>query len=162
MLVATVDALVAIAADHGLRAAMHPHAATNIEFADEIERVMADADSRLRLCLDTAHAVYGGIELSWLFERYGDRIAHVHLKDLRSDRLATAKAQRMAFLDAVDVGVFCPIGDGAVDLPATAALLDEVGYTGWCTFEQDRPLSAVDVALGDARRSLARLRADGF
>ena len=42
------------------------------------------------------------------------RVCHVHCKDVRSDVLATARAQRRSFLDAVVDGVFTVPGDGSL------------------------------------------------
>jgi inosose dehydratase len=122
----------AIADDHGLRAAFHPHAGSYVEYEDEIERLLDDTD--LTLCLDTGHAAYAGIEPARALVAYGARIAHVHLKDVRADVVERG----LGFWAALEAGVFCPLGDGVVDLPAVLAALDELGYDGYATIEQDR------------------------
>jgi inosose dehydratase len=132
---AMVDALrrcAAIAEDHGLRPAVHPHAGSYIEFEDEIERLLDESD--LDLCLDTGHAAYAGIEPDRAMVAYGPRLAHVHLKDVR----AAVVDRGLPFWDALAAGVFCPLGDGAVDLPAVLAALEAIGYDGYATIEQDR------------------------
>jgi inosose dehydratase len=132
---AMVDALrrcAAIAEDHGLRPAVHPHAGSYIEFEDEIERLLDESD--LDLCLDTGHAAYAGIEADRALVAYAPRVAHVHLKDVRADVVERG----LRFWDALAAGVFCPLGEGSVDLPAVVRALDEIGYAGHATIEQDR------------------------
>jgi inosose dehydratase len=132
---AMVDALrrcAAIAADHGLRPAVHPHAGSYIEFEDEIERLLDE--SELDLCIDTGHAAYAGIEADRALVAYSPRLAHVHLKDVRDEVVGRG----LRFWDALAEGVFCPLGEGSVDLPAVLSALDEIGYAGYATIEQDR------------------------
>jgi inosose dehydratase len=130
---AMVDAIrhaAAIAEDHGLRPAFHPHAGSFVEFEDEIERVLDDTD--VGLCLDTGHAAYAGIEADSALVAYGPRLAHVHLKDVRGE----VRDRGLGFWDAIAAGVFCPLGEGVVDLPAVLDAL--AGYDGYATIEQDR------------------------
>ena len=122
----------AIAEDHGLRPAFHPHAGSYVEYEDEIERLLDDSD--VALCLDTGHAAYAGIEAERALVAYGPRLAHVHLKDVRADVVE----QGLGFWAALAAGAFCPLGEGVVDLPAVVAALDDVGYEGYATVEQDR------------------------
>jgi inosose dehydratase len=120
------------AEEHGLRPAYHPHAGSFVEFEDEIERLLDDSD--LALCLDTGHAAYAGIEAERALVAYGPRLAHVHLKDVR----AGVVERGLGFWDALAAGVFCPLGEGAVDLQAVLAARGDVGYEGYATIEQDR------------------------
>jgi inosose dehydratase len=125
-----------VADAHGLRAVVHPHAGGFVEFDDEIERVLQDTD--LDLCVDTGHAAYAGIAPERLIERCGDRLGHVHLKDVRGDVLARVRAERLDFWAAIGEGAFCPLGEGVVDLPAVLGALDAAAYAGYATIEQDR------------------------
>jgi inosose dehydratase len=154
-LVTALRRAAAIAADHGLRPAVHPHAGSFVEFEDEIERLLADSD--LALCLDTGHAAYAGIAAQDALRAYGDRLAHVHLKDVRADVLARVRNERLDFWAAIEAGVFCPLGQGVVDLPAVLGALEEVGYRGFATIEQDRvPGSGSPLDdLAESRRVLA-------
>jgi inosose dehydratase len=137
-MVVTIDEVAAAARDHGLQATFHPHAGTYVEFADEIERLMVDMSDRVGLCLDTGHAAYAAIDPVDLLRAYGDRVHHVHLKDVRADVLARCTASGLSFTQAVTAGVFCPLGEGMVDFVAVREGLAEVGYEGWATIEQDR------------------------
>jgi inosose dehydratase len=145
---------VAIAEDHGLCPAFHPHAGSYVEYEDEIERLLDDSD--LALCLDTGHAAYAGIEAERALVAYGPRIAHVHLKDVRADVVERG----LGFWAALEAGVFCPLGEGVVDLPAVLAALGDVGYEGYATIEQDR-IPGSGSPLDDLAASLQVLSAAG-
>jgi inosose dehydratase len=154
---AMVEALrrsAAIAEDHGLRTAVHPHAGSYIEFEDEIERLLDDTD--LGLCLDTGHAAYAGIRPERALLAYGPRLVRVHLKDVRVDVIDRG----LDFWAAIAAGVFCPLGEGTVDLPAVLSALDDVGYDGYATIEQDR-VAGSGAPLDDLAASVRVLAAAG-
>jgi inosose dehydratase len=136
VMVASIRRAADLAEEHGLRAAFHPHAGSFVEFEDEIERLLDDTD--LALCLDTGHAAFAGIAADRALIDYGGRLGHVHLKDVAGDVLARVREQRLDFWAAIAAGVFCPLGEGVVDLPAVLAALSELGYRGYATIEQDR------------------------
>ncbi|MDA0159791.1 sugar phosphate isomerase/epimerase [Solirubrobacter ginsenosidimutans] len=143
----------------GVRPVVHPHAGGFIEFEDEVERLLAATErDELGLCLDTGHALYAGGDPAELVRRYGRRVEHLHLKDVA----ATVRTRELGFWEAIAAGIFCPVGDGLLDLDALRTALDETGYDGFATVEQDRrPGSAGDPA-HDLRRSVTRLRAAGL
>jgi inosose dehydratase len=162
-LVDTVQEVAQLAAEtFGLAAVFHPHAGTYVEHADEIDRLLAETDPELvGLCVDTGHAHYAGHDPADLVRAHAERLRHVHLKDVRADLLELSRQRRLTFERAVAAGVFCPLGDGAVDLTAFGLALDDVGYDGWATFEQDRLLGDPR-ARPDAQASLAHLRSIGI
>jgi inosose dehydratase len=122
----------------GLATAFHHHAGTFVETPREIERLLASTDTSLiGLCLDTGHYFYGGGDPVKAVEKYGSRIRHVHLKDVRPDVLNAARQEGISFLDAVRRGVFCELGEGASDLPAIKQALTNCEYDGWAIVEQD-------------------------
>ena len=118
--------------------AFHHHAGTLVETPREIERLCASTDpSLIGLCLDTGHYMYGGGDPVEAVEKYASRILHLHLKDVRPDVLQSVREEGVGFLDAVRRGVFCELGEGAVDVPAIARGLMNCGYEGWALVEQD-------------------------
>jgi inosose dehydratase len=118
--------LAAIAADHGLRGVLHPHAGTYIEFEDEVEPLLEDAE----LCLDTGHWLYAGQDPVAAYARWADRIPYLHLKDLDRSR------RDGGFWGSVRAGAFRPLGDG--DLDVAGLLRGLAGFQGWAIVEQDR------------------------
>ena len=121
-----IRAVARVAESHGLVPAVHPHAGTHIEFADEIAAVAEIAP----LCLDTGHLAWAGMDAGVLLQELGDRVACLHLKDVD----LRVRAQGLAFWPAVAAGIFCPLGTGMVDLEALAA----AAPSGLATVEQDR------------------------
>ena len=153
-----------LAADrHGLVACFHPHAGTDVEFEDEIERLAADTDPDLvKLCIDTGHCAYAGVDPVALYRRHADRVAYFHLKDVDRGRLRGALARALSFEQAVAARVFCPLGEGVVDFAALRAALKEHGFAGWATVEQDRLPTDSGTPAAHAAASLAHLREVGL
>jgi inosose dehydratase len=146
--------------EHGLTACFHPHAGTHVEFAPEIERLLADTDPDLvSLCIDTGHCVYAAADPVDLYRRHARRIAYLHLKDVRPGVLAGGP---LSFEQAVSKGAFCPIGEGAVDFRGLREALAEHGFEGWATVEQDRLPTDTSTPAQDAAASLRHLRAVGL
>ena len=136
-----VDILSQIAnacAELGLRTAFHHHAGTLVETPAEIERLCSSTDSSLiGLCLDTGHYVYGGGDPVEAVEKYSSRILHIHLKDVNLAVLQSVREDRVGFLEAVQRGVFCEIGDGSVDVRVIFQKLSKAAYGDWLVVEQD-------------------------
>jgi inosose dehydratase len=133
-----------IASDAGLVFALHPHAGTYVEFGDEIEWAAQHA----ALCLDTGHLAYAGLDPVEQLDRHGGRLALLHLKDVDPAVLSRGRD----FWSAVAAGVFCPLGQGAVDLDGVLA---RTTHLRWATVEQDRRGDGDPVA--DLRASRAAL-----
>ena len=140
-----------VARDHGLRPVVHPHAGGYIEFEDEVERLVDDMD--VDLCIDTGHFAYARIDPVAAIERYAARIGHMHLKDIRPDVLARVDAEELSFWEAIEAGIFCPLGEGLVDLGAVLSALEAAHFDGYATIEQDR-VPGTGEALDDLRQSL--------
>lgn len=158
-LVDTVRRAASRAGDAGVRAVIHPHAGGYVEFDDEIERLLAAVPAdELALCVDTGHALYAGSDPAALLRHYGPRVEHLHLKDV----VAAVRGRGLAFWDAIAAGVFCPVGDGLLDLAEVRAALLHIGYTGFATVEQDRVPGSVGQPAADLRRSVKRLRDAGI
>jgi inosose dehydratase len=120
----------------GVRLVYHHHMGTIVESESEIDKLMAATGPSVHLLLDTGHATFGGGDPAALARRHRARISHFHAKDIRAEVMATAKAQRLSFLDAVIAGVFTVPGDGCVDYPAV--LRELPGYSGWAVVEAEQ------------------------
>lgn len=144
----------------GLTALAHPHAGTWLEFEDEIVDLLEQTD--LALCIDTGHFAYAGVDPVAFYDKYSDRVPYLNFKDVDGVRRAEALRRRLTFLEAVDFGVFCPLGDGVVDFRAMRDVLERHGYDGHATVEQDRDPRGDTTALEDARRSLTFLQRTGL
>jgi inosose dehydratase len=135
-MLAAIERVAIVAEDFGLRAAVHPHAGTYLEYEDEVDRLLEHCS--VGLCLDTGHLAYAGLVAQEAIARYGDRLTHVHLKDVDGTVLDRVRGGNAGFSEAVAQGIFCPLGRGIVDLGAVLEALDGMGYQGFATIEQDR------------------------
>lgn len=122
----------------GLRSVVHHHAGTFIETPAELQHLLDLTDpSLLGVCFDTGHYFYGGGDPVDFARTHSRRIWHLHLKDVRPAVLADVLRDRIPYLDAIRRGVFCELGEGAVDVPAVIHELENAGFNGWAVFEQD-------------------------
>lgn len=146
--------------ERGLRVAFHHHAGTFVETPREIEQLCTLTDPDLMgLCLDTGHYFYGGGDPVDAVRKHGSRIWHLHLKDVRPMVLESVRRDGIGFLEAVRRGVFCELGEGAVDFPRVIQGLMACGYDGWAVVEQDVDVSQPGVEpWQSAVRSRAYLR----
>jgi len=138
-LVDTLDEVSKIASAHGLVVAVHPHVGTHIETAAEVDRFLTS--SPLSLCLDTGHLLIGGTDPLALATSHGDRVAHVHLKDVSGPVLARVRSDEMSYQRAVSAGLYCPLGQGDVPVGEIIQALTTAGYDGWWVLEQDTALA---------------------
>jgi inosose dehydratase len=157
----TVARLDEIAAEHGLTHALHPHLGMAVESAHDVERVLEGSD--VLLCLDTGHLALGGADPDRLAAEGADRVAHVHLKDVRADLAERVRAGALGHLEATRLGIFRPLGEGDVPIAAVVEALEAAGYDGWYVLEQDASLASDTFAPGtgpieDQRRSIEYLR----
>jgi inosose dehydratase len=113
--------------------------------------------SRVQLLVDTGHLVFAGVDPLAILRRWSDRVAHVHLKNVRPDVVARARAAGWSFAAAVRAGVFTVPGDGGLDFEPFLDALSERGYRGWLVVEAEQdPQRAVPFEY--AQRARAHLR----
>jgi inosose dehydratase len=156
----TVDLLATASAETraaGARIAFHPHAGTFVETPDEVDRLAEaiDADT-LPFCLDVGHYTVGGGDPVAALRRYGERVTHVHLKDVDPDVLAGMRGGRVGGFGAgIRNRLFTELGSGVLDLDGILEVLAARRYDGWLMVEQDSgwPPPAESAAIG--RRVLA-------
>ncbi|MEV4167696.1 sugar phosphate isomerase/epimerase family protein [Nonomuraea dietziae] len=130
-----VAAACEVVRSYGVRPVFHPHYATYVEQAAEIDRLMELTD--VSLCLDSGHFELGGASPAAYAKKYADRVDHVHVKDVRHAVVAAAKARGDVHLESWWAEVACPLGRGDVALEPFLAQLKANGYAGWYVIEQD-------------------------
>ncbi|MGG1877560.1 myo-inosose-2 dehydratase [Paenibacillus cisolokensis] len=148
-----------IAAEYGMKLAYHHHGGTVVESPEEIDRLMALTDpSLVHLLYDTGHAYYGGADPLKLLQKHYDRIAYIHLKDVRDAVLEEARREGADFVTCIRKGVFTVPGDGCIDFAPIMALLVQREYDGWAMLEGEQD-PALHPPYEYARRSLEYLKA---
>lgn len=134
-----------ICKEYGMKLIYHYHASTVVETEVEIDRLMNTTDPELvHLLFDTGHAYYGGSDPLSILRKHAERIAYVHLKDVRPDVLADVREQSIAFIDAVTRGVFTVPGDGCIDFKSIFEQLKAGGYEGWMIIEAEQDPEQAD------------------
>jgi inosose dehydratase len=146
----------AMAARRGIRLALHPHAGTAVERAEDVTAFLETTN--VDLCLDTGHLLLGGVDVVKLARDAGPRISHVHLKDVDEELVAPVLSGDMTYAAAVRAGLYRPLGQGGVDVKGVLDALGSQHYAGWYVLEQDTAIDA-EPAPGDgpirsARQSL--------
>ncbi len=143
-----------LAAEYGLTFALHSHVGTLIETDAQVQRALSVTD--VGWCLDTGHLMIGGTDPAAFARRHGDRVTHVHLKDIDAAIAADLMAGRMSLVTATQAGLFVPLGHGAAPVAETLQALNEHGYDGWLVLEQDTAITAVEPAVTSASMLAAR------
>lgn len=93
--------------------------------------------SIVKVNFDPSHGVlYGNLDVGWVIHQWGDRIAHVHLKD------AVGIPEMGKFL-------FPLLGEGNVNWKGFFTALDEIGYQGFCSVEFESFAYYSNVLKGD-------------
>jgi inosose dehydratase len=154
-----IDRVAELAADRGLRVALHPHHGTLVERPQDVARLLEVSD--VGLCLDTGHVVVGGGDPLALARMAAGRVVHVHMKDVSAALAERVARGDLGYRDAVRAGLYRPLGDGDLDVAGIVRTLEESGYAGWYVLEHDEVLDhEPDVGTGPilgARRSLGFL-----
>jgi inosose dehydratase len=152
----------------GLRLAYHFHLGTVVETADDLERFLAATPDSVGLVVDTGHAALGGIDAAALIRRRPERVAHVHVKDVRGTVFEALRARRGSFLDGVLAGIFTAPGDGDLDFGSVAQALSDIGYGGWIVVEAEQDPKLADprvysrLGLATLRLAAANARLEGL
>lgn len=144
----------------GLRTALHPHWGMAISRRNQVDRLLNSCD--VGMCVDTGHLFLSGVDPLDVVKDAGDRVLHVHVKDLTADMAEKVRSGRVPFRQATIEGMFVPAGSGDVDIAGVIKHLEGRGYQGWYVLEQDCSLTG-DPELGsgpieDARASVDFLK----
>ena len=124
--------------EHGIKLSYHHHVGTIVETEADIDRLMELTGDSVYLTLDTGHITYGGGNPVNIINRWGNRIGHMHFKDLRLDVMNVARNADKSFLNAVLDGVFTVPGTGDVNYDDVFSALKERNYEGWLLVEAEQ------------------------
>ena len=133
-------------ADRGMLVAYHHHMGTIIESEDEVNWLMEGSSDALHLCFDSGHLLFGGGDVLATLDRWGDRVYHVHYKNLRESVARGVREGGQSFLDGVVAGAFTVPGDaeGAIDFGPVTDALKRMDYRGWIVVEAEQDPAKAD------------------
>lgn len=141
----------------GIFVGYHHHMGTIVESASDIDKLMKYSGESLGLTLDTGHISFAGDDPVAAIQKHGDRIVHVHFKDIRPEVVQKVKDEDLSFLQAVLKGVYTVPGDGCIDYPAVFKTLKSIGYKGWLLVEAEQdpakahPMTYANLAMKNLR-----------
>ncbi len=134
-----VNKLGRIAKEMGIRLTFHHHMGTVVQTEAEIDRLMENTDPEVfGLLFDSGHLAYCGEDYMSVLNKYIDRVWHVHLKDIRPEKIAEVKKNHLSFLQGVRLGTFTVPGDGAIDFAPIFDVLAQHGYEGYVLVEAEQ------------------------
>jgi inosose dehydratase len=141
----------------GVELVLHPHAGTLLETAADVDLALAHTD--VPWCYDTGHLLIGGVDPVRFATEHGDRIGHVHFKDVDARVAARFAAQELSLMQAVQHGLFRPLGDGDARIDEVVRALAASGYERWLVLEQDLAITGSEPPAGggpvlDVRKSI--------
>ena len=127
-------------ADQGMVLAYHHHMGSMIEDQADIDALMDGSSQEVTLLYDTGHLYFGGADVLGTLKKWGDRVHHVHFKDVREDVSKMIRAENKSFLDGVIAGAFTVPGDpqGCIDFKAVTDELSKMGFDGWIVVEAEQ------------------------
>lgn len=141
-----------IVGDFGLQQAFHTHVGSLVETDAETARILANTS--VSLVLDTAHLTLGGSDLIEFVEAHARRVGLVHVKDVAPDVAQELKAGEMSLMQAVQRGLFPPLGRGALPIKDVVTRLENAGRDLWYVLEQDAAIAEGDAsAVAGLRRN---------
>ncbi len=134
-----INKLGKVAKDMGIKLCFHHHMGTVVQTEKEIDRLMANTDPELfGLLFDCGHLAYCGEDYMSVLNKYADRIRHVHLKDIRPEKVEQVKREHLSFLQGVRLGTFTVPGDGVIDFKPIFDVLEKTGYEGYVLVEAEQ------------------------
>lgn len=142
-----------VCARHRLKLALMPRFGGMIQNAEHIERLLVGSEAGL--CLDLAQLALSGTDPIDVIQEAAGRIVHVQLNDVDAGLASQVRARSLDYEEAVQRGLYTPLGEGSIDVRGVIAALKAAGYRGWYTVEEPvRLTSADDRPLGRISRSI--------
>jgi inosose dehydratase len=122
----------------GITLAYHHHLKMLVERAEEIDAFCQSTRDEVGLLLDTGHAYAAGADYAEIIRKFGSRVVHIHLKDVRRETLELARKNDWSFNSAVREGMFTVPGEGDIDFSTIGEFLRTSGYRGWVVVEAEQ------------------------
>ncbi len=116
----------------------HHHMGTVVQTAKETEILMDNTNEFVGLLFDVGHFAYAGEDYMSIFNKYHERIKHIHLKDIRKEIVQKVIDEDLSFLEGVRLGTFTVPGDGDIDFVPVVEAIKKYNYSGWLLVEAEQ------------------------
>ena len=133
-----LNELASYSLSQGMQIAYHHHTGTLIQEPEEVDQLMDRCSNDVGLLLDTGHYTFMGGDPLEAVRKYGNRIYHLHCKDVRLQVAQDCLNKDMTFLKSVLRGVFTVPGDGCVPFLDIFKELKKRDYSGWIVVEAEQ------------------------
>ena len=138
---------------HKLRLAVQPRFGSTIQGPEDIERLLVGSEAGI--CLDLVQLILSGADPIEVLELAEGRVQQVHLNDIDAELAERVSDHGEDYAQAVSLGLFKPLGEGAANVDRVIEALRGSNYRGWYTLRQETRLaSPEDRPLGRISRSL--------
>lgn len=143
--------------DYGLKLAYHHHMMMLVEHHEELQDFLTLTRDNVGLVLDSGHAFACGVDMAQTVKKFGHRIVHIHLKDVRPEVFHRVQEHDLSFNDAVREGLFTVPGEGCIDFSPLIEFVTTSDWQGWLIVEaeqdpqKEEPFAAVSRAARWAR-----------
>jgi sugar phosphate isomerase/epimerase len=144
-----------LAKEYNVKIAIHNHGPEDKNFPtpQSVLDAVKNMDPRMGLCMDLGHTCRAGADpIEWI-NKAGPRLFEIHTKDLKDLK---GPHDQPAFSQ-------CPVGDGAIPIPAIFKTLKKIGYQGVCSLEYeiqaDDPMPGMLKSFAYMKGVLAGMRA---
>ena len=124
--------------DEGMPLAYHHHMGTVIETENEITRLIESTNDNVKLLIDTGHMLFAQGNFINLAKNFGERLIHVHCKDIRKNVIENSLKNDSTFRQAFLDGAFTVPGDGYIDYKPFLKVLILYNYNGWLVVEAEQ------------------------
>ncbi len=126
--------------EYGISLCFHPHLGTCIQTMEETELLLDSTDpDTVFINYDCGHIYASGDDPLACLQKIGNRVRHVHLKDVRKNILDKVKDEHLSFLDGVKRGLFTIPSDGDIQcIPQIIQELAKLRYKGWLVIEAEQ------------------------
>ena len=122
----------------GMPLAYHHHMGTVIQTQEDTERLIDNTDDAVKLAIDTGHMLFAGGDSVKIAKDYGERLIHIHCKDMRENILKKSLKEDLSFRHAFLEGAFTVPGDGCIDYKPFLQILKNINYSGWLVVEAEQ------------------------
>ena len=127
----------------GMPLAYHHHMGTVIESQEETIRLLENTHDSVKLTLDTGHMLFANGDSINILKNFGERVIHIHCKDMRKKILDMSLKNDLSFREAFLKGAFTVPGDGCINYHPLFKILKDNNYSGWLVVEAEQdPIKA--------------------